>query len=372
MSAPLQAPHASLSAAASATDEEQRLGASDAAADRWMLDGSDARVIFGRLLPSPAEMAAAGGTGGGACSRVGLAYNAAALAGWVPQPSPCCAAAAVAGAWNSLAGLRRCDDDGGSDSRIISAGSADSSAHSLPLAPPMLHDRVLATYARQLSSALAQRHRSFERRLGAASSAAPLLHAIGAGLRAAGRDLTAKAGTHAHVTRRVLEAVVRAAAVAHHQQQQQEKESALQPQQDSQPPSAEDGNDNSVKVTSISSMAASANIASRSALDCVIELLALDGVDVAQLDAAAEAEAVRQLSAATRASDASDQATGSTGAGTSVDESDDENDKVFACCSECVSFALPLPIRLHLLTWILRTRCTIFCCHRTMATTPQL
>ena len=54
MSAPLQAPLASLSAAASATDEEQRMGACDAAADRWMLDGSDARAIFDRLLPSPA------------------------------------------------------------------------------------------------------------------------------------------------------------------------------------------------------------------------------------------------------------------------------------------------------------------------------
>jgi hypothetical protein len=342
MSAPLQAPLASLSAAASATDEEQRLGACDTAADRWMLDGSDARAIFDRLLPSPAEMAAA--CNGGACSRVGLAYNAAALAGWVPQPSPCCAAAAVAGAWNSLAGLRRSSGDGGS-----SGDSADSSANSASLAPPMLHDRVLAAYARQLSSALAQKHRSFERRLGAASSAAPLLRAIGAGLRAAGRDLTAKAGTHAHVTRRALEAVVRSAAVVYHQQKQQEQQSALQPQPDSQSLSVEDGDDKGVNVTSTSSMAASAITAStsRSALDCVIELLALDGVDVVQLDAAAEAEAVRQLLAAAKPSDSSGQATGGAGAGASVEESDDENDKVLfvegnACLLRCFWQTQPL------------------------------
>lgn len=34
--------------------------------------------------------------------QFGMSYNRFVFDGWVKQPSPCCAAAAVAGAWNSL------------------------------------------------------------------------------------------------------------------------------------------------------------------------------------------------------------------------------------------------------------------------------
>ena len=41
--------------------------------------------------------------------RFGLCYSRAALRGWVKQPSPCCAAASTAGAWNCVMGLHRSD-----------------------------------------------------------------------------------------------------------------------------------------------------------------------------------------------------------------------------------------------------------------------
>ena len=39
--------------------------------------------------------------------QFGISYNRLIFDGWVKQPSPCCAAAAVAGAWNSLLHLNR-------------------------------------------------------------------------------------------------------------------------------------------------------------------------------------------------------------------------------------------------------------------------
>jgi len=41
--------------------------------------------------------------------RVSINFNKGLLNGWVKQPSPCCAAAAVAGAWNCLSNVRRND-----------------------------------------------------------------------------------------------------------------------------------------------------------------------------------------------------------------------------------------------------------------------
>jgi hypothetical protein len=42
-------------------------------------------------------------------SQVSLSYSRSCLEGWVKQPSPCCGAAAIAGAWNALANLKRND-----------------------------------------------------------------------------------------------------------------------------------------------------------------------------------------------------------------------------------------------------------------------
>lgn len=39
--------------------------------------------------------------------QFGISYNRLIFDGWVKQPSPCCAAAVVAGAWNSLLHLNR-------------------------------------------------------------------------------------------------------------------------------------------------------------------------------------------------------------------------------------------------------------------------
>jgi len=40
-------------------------------------------------------------------SMFGLHYNTRVFNGWVKQPSPCCGASSVAGAWNSVLGYHR-------------------------------------------------------------------------------------------------------------------------------------------------------------------------------------------------------------------------------------------------------------------------
>eukprot|EP00968_Pinguiococcus_pyrenoidosus_P012795 scaffold1136_cov260-Pinguiococcus_pyrenoidosus.AAC.26 len=84
--------------------------------------------------------------------RFSLSYNMAALDGWVKQPSPCCAAAAVAGAWNALHGLRRRDP------------SAES------------HASLLEIYVDIVQAQLRRKRQSFERLLGAEMGA--LLEAL--------------------------------------------------------------------------------------------------------------------------------------------------------------------------------------------------
>jgi hypothetical protein len=76
-------------------------------------------------------------------SLFGLSYNKRLLDGWVKQPSACCAAAAVAGAWNGLVGAHRRD-----------AGSLN-------------HADVLAVYRLIFLDMIAKKTAAFERKLGA-------------------------------------------------------------------------------------------------------------------------------------------------------------------------------------------------------------
>lgn len=45
----------------------------------------------------------------GVVDKFSICYSKRALEGWVKQPSPCCAAASAAGAWNIVAGVQRND-----------------------------------------------------------------------------------------------------------------------------------------------------------------------------------------------------------------------------------------------------------------------
>ena len=51
--------------------------------------------------------------------KFSVSYNQQVLNGWVKQPSPCCAAAAVAGAYNALMGRHRADENALNYAHII-------------------------------------------------------------------------------------------------------------------------------------------------------------------------------------------------------------------------------------------------------------
>jgi len=85
---------------------------------------------------SPSELPAA-------VAKFSLSYSTEALNGWVKQPSPCCGAASVAGAWNAVLGVPR------------SHGAA------------LDHTDVLRIYAGLVAEQLRQKQASFERLLGA-------------------------------------------------------------------------------------------------------------------------------------------------------------------------------------------------------------
>ena len=97
------------------------------------------------------------------CCSFGVMYNKRVLDGWVKQPSACCGAASVAGAWNALAGLHR-----------QSEGA-------------LTHDTVLSVYRRMFIDMIDKKQRSFERLLGAPLD--DLLRGISAGLRELGRTI---------------------------------------------------------------------------------------------------------------------------------------------------------------------------------------
>ncbi|KAG5176993.1 hypothetical protein JKP88DRAFT_334256 [Tribonema minus] len=116
--------------------------------------------------------------------RVAVCYNEALLRGWVAQPSPCCAAASVAGAFNALRGAAR----------------------GTPRA--LTHFAVLSVLEETLCERIDNLRARFERLLG--SSVAPLLDALRERVAADGRALGgagARAVPRKYLLRQVRELV---------------------------------------------------------------------------------------------------------------------------------------------------------------------
>jgi hypothetical protein len=124
------------------------------------LDSEDISDLGAFLLP--------GGVLSASYSQFGLAYNRKLLDGWVKQPSACCGAAAVAGAWNALVGYHRRDT----------------------LALSHLH--VLAAYRDIFAELIDKKQAAFERKLGA--SIEPLFIALKEELSYLGREIGGKKG----------------------------------------------------------------------------------------------------------------------------------------------------------------------------------
>lgn len=97
------------------------------------VESEDIQNLLEYILPS-------GGIPANANS-FGMQYNRRLFNGWVKQPSPCCAAASVAGAWNSLSNLHRSDHNA------------------------VQHNNVLDLYREMFKSLIESKQASFERKL---------------------------------------------------------------------------------------------------------------------------------------------------------------------------------------------------------------
>lgn len=122
------------------------------------------------MLPSPEVVDL------GKVSQFGFHYNKKVFDGWVKQPSPCCAAAAVAGAWNALSNRHR------NDVKALS------------------HTDILNVYEQLLRDMIISKKKSFERRLGASIDS--LIVMIRGELKLMGRFIGGK--KKLGVTKRVL------------------------------------------------------------------------------------------------------------------------------------------------------------------------
>jgi hypothetical protein len=159
-------------------------------------------------------------------SSLGISINNKVFAGWVRQPSPCCGAASVAGAWNALFGLHR------------------------PSPHAMNHVNIIEAYCSLFTSKLHSQLTSFERKLGAPIQ--DVLLQINVRLKAVGRDFAGKKKCAA-TKKTVFEALVSLVKA----NPRTAPAEALTPT-----------NGNDVPPTTVSS------------IDCFRDLLELDGVDL--------------------------------------------------------------------------------------------
>ena len=151
------------------------------------LESQEIEDVFGFLLPP--------GTVPKKCSNFGLLYNKKALDGWVRQPSACCGAASIAGAWNALMDVHRADEKA------------------------LNHITVLQVFRVMMLDMIEKKQKSFERKLGAEID--PLLEAISAGLQDLGRKLGGKKAVGA--TKKAVMAIVKRLAREHWTQREKER-----------------------------------------------------------------------------------------------------------------------------------------------------
>jgi len=176
----------------------------------------DVTNVFEFLLPP--------GTVPSDCSQFSLSYNKRVLDAWVRQPSACCGAASVAGAWNALANLHR------SDKRALT------------------HNSVLAVYRNMFVDMIVRKQASFERKLG--SKMLPLLDLLKFELEKEGKTIGGKRAVAA--TKKSFYRILKRKA-----QERYRKTHHLDPP-----------------------LASMEQEGSRDAIDCIVELLLLDGVDL--------------------------------------------------------------------------------------------
>ena len=184
-------------------------------------------------IPNLLEFLLPDGTVPSHCSLFGISFNRRAFNGWVKQPSACCGAASVAGAWNGLLNVHR---------RECLA---------------LDHLKVLSVYGELFDDLIYKKQSALERKLGAKLES--FWDVLQSELQRMGRELAGKKGFGA--TKKIVLTILRALCIAHYHNQQQQK------------------NDESSMGTS------------RSYLDCFVELFESEGVSFANVsvgDMAAE------------------------------------------------------------------------------------
>lgn len=190
----------------------------------------DIHNIFDFLIPP--------GTVPADCNQFSLSYNKGVLDGWVRQPSACCGAASVAGAWNALANMHRSNK------------------------MALTHMSVLTIYRDMFIEMIARKQASFERKLGADMQ--PLLNLLKEELPKEGKTIGGKRAVCA--TKKSVSSILKRKA----RERYLNRQSSMTPSNCTTPECASDAKLDEESKKEMS----------RDALDCIVELLLLDGYDL--------------------------------------------------------------------------------------------
>ena len=172
----------------------------------------------------------------------GMSFNRRLFNGWVKQPSACCGAASIAGAWNGLLNLNRNDE------------------------LSLNHNHVLNMYREIFVEMIDKKQSAFERKLGARIN--DLLETVNDQLKLIGREIGGKKGVGA--TRKAVLNIIKSLTAIHFQ--------SMQKQRDEAGGTAADCKDDFA--------------IRRNALDCFIELFESEGFAFDAADTADSAEDV--------------------------------------------------------------------------------
>lgn len=194
-------------------------------------DSEDIPNLLEFLLPESSIVAQTG--------SFGITFNRRLFNGWVKQPSACCGAAAVAGAWNGLLNFHRTD------------------------AQSINHIDVLRVYMDIFADMIDKKQSAFERKLGAKLD--PFIESLDLELRAVGREIGGKKGTGA--TKKIVLDIVMKLCSAHFSAANTTSATANSIDPSIAAPSASDVPNNV--------------FTQRSAVECFVELLQAEGYDFA-------------------------------------------------------------------------------------------
>lgn len=184
------------------------------------------------------------------CGQLGIFYNRKVFNGWVKQPSPCCGAASVAGAWNALSCFHRKDE----------------------LA--VNHTHVLDIYISMFEDLISKKKTTFERKLGAPLEL--LMTRLQKEFTKLGKQIGgAKAIA---VTKKDLTKCITALAMERYKEKAETKQECMRPGTAAAAGVGTDGGaDESPSITAAAVAAEDMAILSFDAVDCVIDLLKIDG-----------------------------------------------------------------------------------------------